>query len=161
MSPLMPIPPPGSSPLSLDNWIKAVSAINAEANAAAQAPWTPPPRWDDSKTRDGLDYGAMTLHEAIHMSRNKMAVGFLPHTVIGPIQIEWFRHRVGAPVAAANGVAVWSLNNEKHLGERSNWDDDFYVWETMDPWNRAFFEGLHWSPMEPMSPMEVLASVAD
>jgi hypothetical protein len=153
---------PGNlTPKSLCDWIAGVSAANTEANAAAQhATWNPPPRWDVRTQDGGETYGEVPFASAVQLSRNGLAIGYLPHTAVGDMM--FFGHRAGAPYAVADHAAVWVVMAAKNkLPGRSDWDDYFYVWETMDSWNRDFLLGLHWSPMDPMNPMEALASAAD
>jgi len=154
---------PGNlTPVGLKQWIVDLSAANAAANAAAaDEVWNPPPKWDLRTEDHGETYGELPFEAAIQLSRNKLAVGYLPHTAVG--DLTFFSFQAGAAYAVADHVAVWVVFKSKRppLLGRSVWDDCFYVWETMDPWNREFFQGLHWSPMDPMNPMEALASAAD
>lgn len=152
---------PGSlTPPALSKWIADVSAANASAKAAVDA-WSPPPKWSIRTEDTGEAYGELPFDGAISLSRNKLAVGYLPHTAVG--DLNFFSFRAGAAYAVADRRAVWVVFKSKcpPFRGRTEWDDCFYVWETMDPWNREFFQCLRWSPMDPMNPMEALASAAD
>lgn len=142
---------------TLEDLIAKLRGQTAQAVPAAPPRfWTPPPEFKFDP-EDSKQLGQLPLRDAIRFSKNKTAVGYL---ALGMVS-EFFEHFVGCPAAVTNGVSVWLQMPNTYQGARNAWDDCFLVWDTMSEETREFLECLHWAPMHPMGPMEVLANASE